>query len=204
VSRFPREAYRTLVCNTRIAGRYNRRMSVFTNPASGAPGQAAAYVAAVLDLVGDRDPLTVLRATPDALRRSLEALTLEQLRRPEQPGKWSIVQVLQHLADSEVVWAWRMRLILAQDRPVLTGYDQDQWANRLRYAEADPAEAVEQFVVLRRGNLRLLERATPEDLRRVGVHAERGEETVDHLRRLYAGHDLLHLRQIERIRAAVR
>jgi hypothetical protein len=97
-----------------------------------------------------------------------------------------------------------MRLILAQDRPVLTGYDQDQWANRLRYAEADPAEAVEQFVVLRRGNLRLLERATPEDLRRVGVHAERGEETVDHLRRLYAGHDLLHLRQIERIRAAVR
>ena len=179
-------------------------MSVFTNPASGAPGHAAAYVAAVLDLLGDRDPLAVLRATPDALRRSIDGLTLEQLRRPEQPGKWSIVQVLQHLADSEVVWAWRMRLILSQDRPVLTGYDQDQWADRLRYAEADPADALEEFVVLRRGNVRLLERARPEDLRRVGVHAERGEETVDHLRRLYAGHDLLHLRQIDRIRAAVR
>jgi hypothetical protein len=57
--------------------------------------------------------------------------------------------------------------------------------------------------VLRQGNLRLLERATPADLRRVGVHAERGEESLEHLVRLYAGHDLLHLRQIERVRGAV-
>lgn len=177
-------------------------MSVFTNPAAGAPGHASAYVAAVLDLVGDRDPLTILRATPAALQRAIEGLTLQQLRRPELPGKWSIVQVLQHLADAEVVWAWRMRLILSQDRPVLTGYDQDKWADRLGYAETDPAAALEQFNVLRRGNLRLLDRAAPEDLRRVGVHAERGEESVDHLRRLFAGHDLLHLRQIDRIRAA--
>jgi hypothetical protein len=179
-------------------------MSVFTNPASGAPEHAKAYVAAVLDLVGDRDPLAILRATPDALRRASDGLTLQQLRQPERPGKWSIVQVLQHLADAEVVWAWRMRLILAQDRPVLTGYDQDQWADRLRCADADPVHALEELTVVRRGNLRLLERATPEDLRRVGVHAERGEESVEHLRRLFAGHDLLHLRQVDRIRAAVR
>ena len=179
-------------------------MSVFTNPASKAPADAAAYVAAVLDLVGDRDPLAVLHDTPDALPRAIHGLTLQQLRTPERPGKWSIVQVLQHLADAEVVWAWRMRLILSQDRPVLTGYDQDRWAERLGYAEADPAQALAEFTVVRRGNLRLLERATPEDLRRVGVHAERGEESVEHLRRLFAGHDLLHLRQIERIRAAVR
>jgi hypothetical protein len=177
-------------------------MSVFTNSASEAPGYAAAYVAAVLDLVGDRDPLAILRATPGALQRATEGLTLEQLRRPERPGKWSIVQVLQHLADAEVVWAWRMRLILSQDRPVLTGYDQDRWADRLGYADADPGDALEQFNAVRRGNLRLLGRATPDDLQRVGVHAERGEESVDHLRRLFAGHDLLHLRQIERIKRA--
>ena len=179
-------------------------MSVFTNPASGAPERAKAYVAAVLDLVGDRDPLAILRATPDALRRAVDGLTPQQLRQPERPGKWSIVQVLQHLADAEVVWAWRMRLILAQDRPVLTGYDQDQWADRLGYADADPAQALEEFTIVRRGNLRLLDRATPQDLHRVGVHAERGEESVEHLRRLFAGHDLLHLRQLDRIRAAVR
>jgi hypothetical protein len=102
------------------------------------------------------------------------------------------------------VWGWRLRLILSQDRPTLTGYDQDAWAVRLRYEDADPAESLQVFEVLRRDNLRLVAQAGPDDLRRVGVHSERGEESLDHLRRLYAGHDLLHLRQIERIRAAVR
>jgi hypothetical protein len=147
--------------------------------------------------------VTVLRATPAALERAIAGLPESTLRRPERPGKWSIVQVLQHLADGEVVWAWRMRLILAQDRPALTGYDQDRWAERLGYDAADPHDALEQFRVVRKGNLRLLERAAPEDLRRVGVHVERGEESLEHLQRLFAGHDLLHLRQIDRIRAAV-
>ena len=178
-------------------------MSVFTNPASRAPGQAGEYVAAVLGLLGDRDPVDVLRRTPNALPSAIEGLSVEQLHTPEKPGKWSIVQVLQHLTDSDIVWAWRMRLILAQDRPTLTGYDQDLWAERLNYASADHREAIEEFTVLRRMNLRLLEPATPSDLERVGVHAERGEESLGHLRRLYAGHDILHLRQIDRIRSTV-
>ncbi len=178
-------------------------MSVFTNPATGAADHAAAYVAAILDLLGDREPLAVLGATPAALTRAIDGLSDAQLRTAERPGKWSIVQVLQHLADGEVVWAWRMRLILAQDRPPLTGYDQDRWAERLGYDSADPQDAIEQFSVVRKGNLRLLARATPEDLRRVGVHVERGEESLEHLQRLFAGHDLLHLQQIDRIRAAI-
>jgi DinB family protein len=178
-------------------------MSVFTNPASGASEHAAAYVAAILGLLGDRDPLSVLGDTPSALSRAIEGLSSTHLCQPERPGKWSINQVLQHLADSEVVWAWRMRLILAQDRPPLTGYDQDMWADRLRYNEGDPAEAIELFSLLRRANLRLLARASAEDLTRVGVHVERGAESLEHLRRLYAGHDLLHLKQIDRIRGAL-
>jgi uncharacterized damage-inducible protein DinB len=178
-------------------------MSVFTNPASGAAEHAAAYVAAVLDLLGNRDPLAVLRETIDVLPQAIDGLSPQQLRQPERAGKWSIGQVLTHLADSELVGAWRFRLILAQERPPLTPYDQDIWADRLRYAEADPAAALELFTVLRKANLRLLEHATPADLARVGLHAERGEESVGHLRNLYAGHDLLHRRQIDRIRAAV-
>jgi hypothetical protein len=178
-------------------------MSVFTNPASGAAEQASAYVAAVLDLLGSEEPMTVLRATPAAVRRAIDGLSPAELLKPERAGKWSIGQVLQHLADSDLVWGWRLRLILAQDRPNLTGYDQDQWAQRLRYAESDPADSLEMFGVLRRANLRLIERASPQDMQRVGVHAERGEETLEHLRRLYAGHDLLHLRQIDRIRKAI-
>ena len=178
-------------------------MSIFTNSAARSKEEAQAYTAAILDLLGDQDPISVLRDTPGAVRDGIIGLSDEQLSTPETAGKWSIRQVVRHLADSEIVWGWRLRLVLAQDRPTLTGYDQDLWATRLRYDEADPNEALALFDVLRRANLRLIERATPQDLARVGVHAERGEESLGHLRRLYAGHDLLHLRQIERIRQAV-
>lgn len=178
-------------------------MSVFTNPASRAPGEAKAYTAAILALLGQRDPIQVLHDTPAALRRAIDGVPMTTLRQPERPGKWSVGQVLAHLADSDLVWGWRMRLILAQDRPTLTGYDQDAWAERLRYSEADPHESVERFTMLRHANLRLLERASPDDLQRVGVHVERGEESLELLLRLYAGHDLLHLAQIDRIKNAI-
>ena len=178
-------------------------MSVFSNRSIDPPQERAKYSQAVLELVGGREPLSVLRETPAAAARAIEGLSPAQLRKPEAPGKWSIAHVLQHLADSDLVWGWRVRLILAQDRPTLTGYDQDLWAERLHYADADPQEALEQLRVLRRGNLGLIARATPEDLKRVGVHSERGEESVGYLCGLYAGHDLLHLRQIARIRASL-
>ena len=178
-------------------------MSVFSNRSIDPPQERAKYSQAVLELVGGREPLNVLRDTPAAAASAIEGLSPAQLRKPEAPGKWSIAQVLQHLADSDLVWGWRVRLILAQDRPTLTGYDQDLWAERLHYADADPQEALEQLRVLRRGNLGLIARATPDDLKRVGVHSERGEESVGYLCGLYAGHDLLHLRQIARIRASL-
>jgi len=178
-------------------------MSVFTNPISSSKEQAEAYTRAVLGLVEGMNPLDVLHGTPTVARRTMEGLSPEELAKPEAPGKWSVRQVLRHYVDSEIVWSWRLRLVLAQDRPALTGYDQDAWAERLHYADADPEESLQEFAILRRANLRLLESAEPEDMKRVGVHSERGEESVEHMIRLYAGHDILHLRQIERIRNAV-
>lgn len=178
-------------------------MSVFTNRQSRSPDQAREYTAAVLGLLGERDALDVLRTTPALLRRIVEDLSPEQVRAPEAPGKWSIGQVVRHLADSEIVWGWRLRLVLAQDRPVITGYDQDAWADRLRYDAAPVDEALEEFAALRRTHLRLVTAVSQADLARVGLHAERGEESVAHMINMYAGHDLLHLRQIERIRAAI-
>jgi uncharacterized damage-inducible protein DinB len=178
-------------------------VSVFSNPASRSLEDAKAYTSAVLGLLGERDPAMVLQDTPGALRKAISGLSESQMATPEMTGKWSIRQVLRHLADSELVWGYRLRLVLSQDRPPLTGFDQDRWAERLHYDEADVATALEEFALLRRGNLKLLDRATPDDLERVGVHTERGEESVEHMIRLYAGHDLLHLRQIERIRHVV-
>lgn len=178
-------------------------MSVLSNRSIDPPSERNAYAGAILDLLGVREPLDVLRETHSALTRAIEGLSPAQLRQAEAPGKWSIGQVLQHLADSDLVWGWRVRLILAQDKPTITGYDQDLWAARLRYEDSEPSESLETFGVLRRDNIRLIARATPADLQRVGVHSERGEESVAYLCRLYAGHDLSHLRQVDRIRKAV-
>jgi hypothetical protein len=178
-------------------------MSVYTNPASSSPGDTAKYVAALLELIGDKDPVAVLRQTPDVLRQFFATVPEQILTVPEAPGKWSIREVIQHLADSELVGGFRLRLVLAHDRPTITPYDQDLWSNQLRYSEVDVRDALEQFTVLRRANMRLWANVTPADLKRVGVHGERGEESVEHMRRLYAAHDLLHVRQLDRIRASL-
>jgi uncharacterized damage-inducible protein DinB len=178
-------------------------MSVFTNPASSSREQGKAYTAAILGLLGDRNPQDVLKRTEKELRKAIKGLTGRQLARPEAPKKWSIAQVLQHLADSDLVWGWRLRMVLAHDRPPITGYDQDAWADRLGYAFAKADDALEQFQVLRAANLRLIKRAAPADLDRVGIHSERGEESVAHMMKLYAGHDVLHLNQIRRIRESL-
>jgi hypothetical protein len=94
-------------------------------------------------------------------------------------------------------------MVLAHDAPELPGYDQDVWAQRLAYQDTDVSSALHEFSILRIATVRLLRRATPEDLRRVMRHAERGDESLSHMIRTYAGHDVVHLRQIARIRQAI-
>jgi uncharacterized damage-inducible protein DinB len=178
-------------------------MSIYTNSATSSPEEIRSYVGALLELLGDARPLAVLARTEAELKQRVSGVSADRMTQAEAPGKWSVRHVLQHLADSELVWGFRLRMILTQERPPLAGYDQDAFAERLRYDLANAEEALAEFGVLRHGNVRLLERATDEDLRRVAVHAERGEESLAHMMRLYAGHDLLHLRQIDRILKSV-
>lgn len=157
------------------------------------------YVTETLAILGDHDPLTVLTETPAWLAARVKGLSGAVLAKPEAPGKWSLAQVLAHIVDAEIAFGWRARIVLTQDNPPMQGFDQGQWLTRFDYAHADPAEALAAFTALRHWNLRVWKSATPADMQRTGVHAERGPETFGTLQRLVAGHDLRHRRQIERI-----
>lgn len=171
-----------------------------TNPAGDAVNAAASYTKALLDTLGDRDPLEVLRATPARLRALATSVDDARLRRAEGPGKWSMLQVAQHLADSELVCAWRYRLAIAQDGSPISPYDQDIWMASLWHGDERIEDVLAQFEGARAANIRLLSRLTPEEWQHAGLHAERGRETVRHQATIGAGHDLVHLRQMERVR----
>ena len=175
----------------------------FTNPASSASETGAAYTKALLELLGDRDPFVVQEELLPALRASLAEVDPSDLRRPEAPGKWSVLDVLCHLADSELVYGYRLRMIVAEDEPSLVGYDQDRWAQRLRYDARDPNLELERLELLRRSNLGFLRSLEDADWDRVGRHSERGVESVRRVFQLLAAHDLVHLRQIERIKRSL-
>jgi DinB superfamily len=171
----------------------------FSNPASSAAASAGAYVRALLEVLGERDPLAVLAELDGWLDRRFSGVPDAALRRPEAPGRWSAADVVQHLADSELVLGFRMRMVLTEDRPAIQGYDQDKWAGTLRYPDVPLAESRAQLRALRTANLRILHRLGPAEMARVGMHSERGPESLGHLIKLMGAHDLVHRRQIDRV-----
>jgi hypothetical protein len=157
-----------------------------------------AYIARILSFLGDREPLQILASTAGRLRALIARRTRDELSRSPD-ARWSAVQILAHLADAEVVGAWRIRSILAADGVPLQPFDQNTWAAAFRYAESDPFESLQLFETNRTATLSLLRRVDPALHANHGMHAERGKETIAHLLRLYAGHDLNHLAQIEKL-----
>ncbi len=108
-------------------------MSEFSNPAATGVADAAAYTASLLKLLDGRDPLGVMRETPQKLSAAVKDLPRDRLTEPELPGKWCIRDVVQHFADSELNGSIRFRIALSQDRPPLIGYDHYLWSQRLHY-----------------------------------------------------------------------
>jgi DinB superfamily len=174
----------------------------FANPAGAAAAAAATYVRALLDLLGDQDPLEIAAKQLPWLERRTAGLDEAMVRRPEAPGKWSAIEVIQHLADTEVVLAWRTRQVLTVDQPLIQGYDQDAWARTLGYATMPLDVTLAQLRGVRAANLRLWGSFTPAERARVGLHSERGPESLDLLIRLMGAHDLVHRRQIDRVLTA--
>ena len=161
------------------------------------------YRDALLDLLGDRDPLDVQEGLIPFVRDRVRVDDPALLRRPEAPGKWSVLEVVGHLADTEMVHRWRMRKAVAEPGSRYTAYDQDAWADRLGYRKVDVPTALGELELLRTANLRWLRGLDDAGWESEAIHPERGTEAVRTTVRLIAAHDLVHRRQIDRILEAL-
>lgn len=157
------------------------------------------YTQRLLSYADGKDPLRLQQAAPGKLAVLLKGKTGKQLTRRPAPDKWSVAEILAHLADAELAISWRLRQVLANNAIPIQAYDQDLWARTFNYARRDPRQSLANFRVLREANLALLKSVPRKLWENYGVHAERGNESVNHVVKMVAGHDLNHLQQIQKI-----
>ncbi|PYX04803.1 MAG: hypothetical protein DMG88_23610 [Acidobacteria bacterium] len=163
------------------------------------PETAPQYTQRLLSYIDGKKPLQLQQAAPRKLAALLKGRSKKQLTRRPAPDKWSAAEIAAHLADSEIAISWRLRQILSKNCIPIQAYDQDSWATTFDYAHRDPKQSLEMFRVLRGSNIALLKSVPGKLWDNYGVHEERGHESIAHLVRMVAGHDLNHLQQIERI-----
>lgn len=163
------------------------------------PETAQEYTQRLISYTQQKDPLRLQQAAPAKLAALVRGKTRKQLTRRPAPEKWSIAEIMAHLADAEVAIAWRIRQILASNTIPIQAYDQDAWAKTFAYAKRDPRQSLAGYRALREANLALLKSVPRKLWENYGMHQERGQESVSHIVRMVAGHDLNHLRQIEAI-----
>ncbi len=149
-------------------------------------------------LLEGRDPATVMRETPSRLRAVLSRLTPEAVAHKPAPHKWSVRELLCHIADCEVAWAWRLRMVFGADNPLLQPFDQDPWARAYDGVQYTAQTALATFTALRQWNLALVETLSEVDKQRPAHHPELGDITLWTVVEIAAGHDLHHLKTLER------
>jgi hypothetical protein len=163
------------------------------------PETAAHYTQRMLNHSQGKDPLRLQQTAAKKFAALTRKLNKKQLAQRPAPGKWSIAEILAHLADAELVVGYRLRLILAANGTPIQAFDQDAWAETFNYSRRDPKISLETFRALRENNLRMLTSVPRGTWKNSGEHQERGKESVDHIVRMMAGHDLNHLQQVEKI-----
>ncbi len=159
------------------------------------------YMQRISGYTEGKQPLTVQAGTAKKLERLIKGISTAKLRKRPAPEKWSVSEILAHLADTEIVGSFRMRLILGAPGTPIPAFDQDAWVVSSHYEKRDPRKSLEQFRMLREANLALLKSLMPQQWKHFGMHAERGQETIERVVLMFAGHDINHLQQVERILA---
>ncbi|HSQ59227.1 MAG TPA: DinB family protein [Acidobacteriota bacterium] len=162
-----------------------------------------AYLAKTDRLRAGRDPLTLMRGAPARLNRAVAGLSAAKLRKRPAKGTWCIQEIVGHLMDTEVVYAYRWHMAFGQSGSPIQGYDQDVWIREEGYRNRkwSVRAMVDHIAAMRRATLYYLERLPrAEKTKRHGMHSERGRETVRRTEELIAGHDINHLEQIRAIK----
>jgi len=162
---------------------------------------AEQYRKRMLSQLDGKDPLKLQAGAPKKIDRLLKGVRAATLRKRPAPGKWSIAEIVAHVADAELVGGFRIRLILGAPGTPVTAFDQDVWVTALHYDKRDVRKSLEQFRALREANLALLKTLTREQWKQHGIHSERGPETIETIVNMFAGHDINHIKQIEAILA---
>jgi len=163
------------------------------------PESAQQYKARFAAYVEGKDPIAMQREAPRTLALLIPRVPQGKLTRQPAPGKWSVTEILAHLAEDELSSTWRYRQMIEYDNPPLLGFDQELWSRLGAYAAWKPREALEMFRLLREANLRMFAQLTPAQWQRHGLHAERGKLTIEDLCRHMAAHDMNHIDQIRQI-----
>src|SRR5579872_1424287 len=160
---------------------------------------AEQYIARILGYVQGQDAIKVQKTTAGRLKKAISGLAAAQLKWRPQPAKWSIAEILAHLADAEIVASWRMRSVIGENGVTIQPFDQDAWASVFKYQNRDARRSLELFRMLRENNLAMLKEISKETWDNYGMHLERGKESIAHLTRMFAGHDTNHVLQVEGI-----
>ena len=158
------------------------------------------YTARIIAQLHDQDPLAVLESSPGKLASLIAGKSESEVRRQPAPGKWSMAEIVVHLAEVEIAVGYRIRIILGANGTPVQAFDQDAWA--VRYPGMPVEPALDLFRVLRSANVALLRSLSPAQWEQFGMHAERGKETLRHISRLAAGHDINHLAQVRALSIA--
>ena len=135
---------------------------------------AEQYKKRMFDFMAGRDPLKLQAAAPARLAKLLKGVSPAKARKRPAPDKWSIAEIVAHIADTELVGGYRIRAILGQPGTPIIGFDQDAWVTALHYDKRDLKKSFEQYRALREANLALLKSLTPEQWKHEGMHSERG------------------------------
>ena len=148
-----------------------------------------------------KNHLEAAEKSPKQVAAAVSGLPEKVLRYKPTPDKWCILEILGHLADIEIVYAYRLRQMLADKKPVIAPMDQNEWARNLAYMETPPAELIALYGLNRHANLRLLQRLKPGDLEKSAFHPEiKKDITVAELVQRMGMHGASHLAQIEKLK----